>query len=616
MKSLPAVLLYLLPMMFACPLAAADPAEPIAFRDEIVVTASAASEELDATPASVTVIDAEDIERRHARDVADVLREVPGLSLARSGSAGKVTSLFSRGGNSQHTLVLWNGVEINNPYFSGYDWGRFPASGVERVEIVRGPFSSIYGSDAVAGVVNILTVPKSSGASVDAQTGGHGLRNTAATAAWLSGAFTLAATLERREDDGWSANDDFAQDAFSAFAGWRRDNFTAAVQARVTSYELGIPFNSSADGSALAPSLQRRQEGSERQIAIPLRDTIGRWAWEVVLSESARNDDFTDPADPWGITWSQTDSTVRRAQTSVRAGTAIGAVTVGGEYERATVDDRYSLGTNLDDSTRSSRSFFVEDRAGFELANGRIELSAGIRHDDFGTFGARQSPRAAAAWLSGAHKFRASYGEGFRAPSVGELYFPWSGNAELEAETTRSAEAGYDYYFAREGVASATLFHSRFDDLIVFDNASYRFANIGRARSQGVELSVSTLLRDGLFVSGSYTYTDTEEDATGDPLLRRPRHSGSASVAWSRGALRSSAVFVFAGTRDDVFPVYPYARTANASYSTVDLSLGIVLGQFEPYVKIENVTGEEYEEVLGYAAPGRRAIVGFRYALD
>ncbi|MHB0970557.1 MAG: TonB-dependent receptor plug domain-containing protein [Thermoanaerobaculia bacterium] len=605
----------LLTLLFVCPLAAADP-EPVAFRDEIVVTASTSPEELDATPASVTVIDAYDIEARHARDVADVLREVPGLAIARSGSAGKATSLFGRGGNSQHTLVLWNGVEINNPYFSGYDWGRFTATGVERVEVVRGPFSSIYGSDAVAGVVNILTVPNSSGIAVDAQAGSHGLRNAAANASWLSGPFTLAATVERREDDGWSANDDFAQDAFSAIAGWRRGDFTAAIQARVTSYELGIPFNSSADGTAIVPSLQRRQDGSERQIAIPIRDTVGRLAWEVVLSESARNDDFDDPADPWGITWSQTDSTTRRAQARVRAATPIGTVTAGGEYERATVDDVYSLGTNLDDSKRSSRSWFVEDRVGFDVADGRIELSAGIRHDDFDTFGARQSPRVAAAWLRGSHKVRASYGEGFRAPSVGELYYPWSGNTELEAETSRSAEAGYDYYFANDGVASATLFHSRFDDLIVFDNASFRFANIGRARSQGVELSVATTLREGLIVSGGYTYTDTEEDATGEPLLRRPRHSGSASVAWSHGAVRSSAVFIYAGTRDDVLPVYPYVRTANTSYTTVDLSVGVAFGRFEPYVKVENATGEEYEEVLGYAAPGRRAIAGVRYTLD
>ncbi|HYU26684.1 MAG TPA: TonB-dependent receptor plug domain-containing protein, partial [Thermoanaerobaculia bacterium] len=131
---------------------------PQKISDRIVVTASDVPETIESTPAAVTVVTRKDIDERAARDVADVLREVPGLTISRTGSPGKATSLFTRGANSTHTLVLWNGIEINNPYFSGYDWGRFSTAGVEQVEVVRGPFSALYGSDAVAGVVNVLTV--------------------------------------------------------------------------------------------------------------------------------------------------------------------------------------------------------------------------------------------------------------------------------------------------------------------------------------------------------------------------------------------------------------------------------------------------------------------------
>jgi vitamin B12 transporter len=131
--------------------------DPHCDSDEIIVTASALPEEVEATPAAATVVTCEEIEARAARDVADVLREVPGLVVSRTGSQGRATSLFTRGSNSNHTLVLWNGIEITNPYFADYDWGRFSTIGVEQVEVVRGPYSALYGSDAVAGVVNVLT---------------------------------------------------------------------------------------------------------------------------------------------------------------------------------------------------------------------------------------------------------------------------------------------------------------------------------------------------------------------------------------------------------------------------------------------------------------------------
>ena len=116
--------------------------------EEIIVTASQLPETVESTPAAVTVVTREDIDRHAARDLADVLREVPGLAISRSGSLGKATSLFTRGAASTQTLVMWNGIPINNPYFAGYDWGRFSTAGVEQVEVVRGPFSALYGSEA------------------------------------------------------------------------------------------------------------------------------------------------------------------------------------------------------------------------------------------------------------------------------------------------------------------------------------------------------------------------------------------------------------------------------------------------------------------------------------
>src|SRR5258706_4550058 len=286
-------------VLFAVP-AFAQSTQPITINDQIVVTASSLPETLQTTPTSVTVITRKDIDERAARDVADVLREVPGLVLARSGSPGKATSLFTRGAASTQTLVMWNGIVLNNPYFSGYDWGRFSTSGVEQIEVVRGPFSALYGSEAMAGVVNVLTTPKSSGIHGDFESGSHGLRNAMVNGAFVSDSLTAAGNYEHRTDDGFNPNDDFHQNSASGNVKWSfSDAFSLGAAARHTSYNLGIPFNTNAAGTALVPSLDRRQNGTETQIAIPVSLTLGRFISDLTLSENHRKDDFHDPADPF-----------------------------------------------------------------------------------------------------------------------------------------------------------------------------------------------------------------------------------------------------------------------------------------------------------------------------
>ncbi len=471
---------------------AQTPPSPPPVNEEIVVTASAIPETVESTPAAVTVVTREEIDRQEARDVADVLREVPGLTVSRTGSSGRATSLFTRGSNSTHTLVLWNGIEIDNPYFAGYDWGRFSTAGVDQVEIVRGPFSALYGSDAVAGVVNILTAPRKSELRGNFESGGNGWRNLQVSGAWVSSSTQLGASYEHRADDGFNANDDFSQNTENVFWRWTiARHFSLGLAGRQTSYDLGIPFNLNAAGTALVPSLKRRGNGKERQISIPIQQTIGRFSYDITAAESKRNDDFIDPEDPFGQVDSSTSSRTRRVRLTTRTVTPIGTIVAGGEYERAVVNDVTNFGPNLTNNRRTERSFFAEDRFSHEVGTAsRLELSLGVRRDRFDTFGTQTSPRLAAAVIFGNHKIRAAYGEGFRAPSVGELYFPFAGNPNLRAEHSRSAEVGYDNSMGGAGMFSATLFEGRYRDLIVFDNTTFLFGNVGRAKSDGVEVSL------------------------------------------------------------------------------------------------------------------------------
>jgi len=579
----------------------------------IIVTASELPETVESTPAAVTVITKKTIDDQAARDVADVLREVPGLTLARTGSAGKATSLFARGAASTQTLVLWNGIEINNPYFAGYDWGRFSTASVQQIEVVRGPFSALYGSDAMAGVINVLTTPDTSDLRAEIDGGGRGLRNGVVSGAYVNGAIVVSGAAEHRQDDGFNPNDDFHQNSYNIFGRWSPSkSFSAALAARATSYNEGVPFNTNADATALVPSLHRRQDGRESQLAVPL--TFGNS--ELVLSQNSRRDDFADPEDPF-TTAQRTDSTSRRARLTTHTGaTAFGTLFAGAEYERVTVSDITNLGPNFLGRHRSDRALFLEDRYAHALGSSRIELSLGLRNDRFDLFGSQTSPRVAAAWIAGSNKFRAAYGEGFRAPSLGELYFPFFGNANLKAERNRSFEAGYDGAVGTSGLFNITYFRARYRDLITFDPSTFISENIGRVRTEGIEAGLQQAITPEIDATVSYTYLRRAEDeSTGLRLARRPKHSGSAFVAWHRGELEAAAGVMRTGSRPDSQPVLPFGRITDRPYTTIDLNLQLHLGSLTPFIKIENALDARYEEVAGFASPRRRAIVGLRAGL-
>ncbi|MBV8517695.1 MAG: TonB-dependent receptor [Acidobacteria bacterium] len=584
--------------------------QPVA--QEIVVTASAVPDSVEETPASVTVIHREDIERREARDVSDVLREVPGVAVSRTGSNGKATSLFIRGGSSKQALVLWNGIPLNNPYFSGYNFGQMSTAGVERVEVVRGPFSALYGSEAVSGVVNVLTTPSRSGAVVEVAGGGHGLVNALASGAYASDRWSANASAEHRQDDGFAANDDFRSTTFLGGLTFRPiDHLSIGVLGRRSTYDLGIPFNVNAAADAFEPSPARGEDGTESQFAVPVRFDGGRIAYELHYAENRRDDHFADPLGAFGPEEATTHARVRTARATASGKSALGMITIGGELGRDAVDHRDNF-AQFDTRRRKSDSVFAEDQLGFGAGSGRVELTAGIRYDHYDTFGSETTPRLAAAWLRGGHKIRAAYGEGFRAPSIGELYFPFGGNLNLGPERSRNVEIGYDR-FTNVATLSATLFRSQYRGLIAF-GSSGSFENVQRANANGVELAASH--HAGPFdVALSYTFLKTEDQATGEELLRRPKHSGSLSFGYNAGNYDAELVVTHQGARADVTDLFPFGTVNAEAFTTADVTVRTHVGALAPYVKLENLTNTRYQEVFGYASPGRRAVAGLRYTI-
>ena len=581
---------------------------------EIVVTASAVPEHVETTPAAATVITRDDIERREARDVADVLREVPGVVISRTGSQGKAASMFIRGGSSKQALVLWNGVEINNAYFSGYNLGQLSSAGVEKVEVVRGPFSALYGADAVSGVVNVITDSMRSGANIDAEAGEQGLLNGAISGAFAADRWNVHAALEHRQDDGFAPNDDF--DSTSLLGGATYRPFTGAsigVMARISSYDLGIPRNANGAGTAFVPTRRRREDGAERQFIVPVRYERGAMAYELRLSEHHRDDHFEDPDAPFGAESSDTDARTRTALASARATTRFGTITFGGEVEKSKATHTDTFGLDVDSRDRDSNSFFIEDRLSIAAGtNASFEVAAGLRHDNYDAFGSELSPRVAVAYVRNGSKIRGAYGEAFRAPAIGELYVPFFGNPDLGAERSRSVEVGYERRIANASMFAITAFQGDYDNLIAF--AKGRFENIAAASTYGAELNGAARF-NRLSLSASYTYLHTEDESDNEPLLRRPKNSASLAIGYDFARIDTELVVLHSGARADVTDLAPYGRVQNDAYTTADVTVRYHLGAITPYVKLENLTDEQYEEVFGYRSAGRRAIVGVRYAL-
>jgi vitamin B12 transporter len=572
--------------------------------DSIVVTAAAAPETIETTPAAVTIVTKEEIEAREARDVADVLREVPGLTVSRTGSQGKVAHIFIRGGSTKQALVLWNGVEVNNSYFSAYNLGQLASAGVERVEVVRGPYSALYGADAVSGVINVLTTPSRSGLTVDVESGENGLRNGVLSAGYAGRTLNAHAAIESRNDDGFESNDDFASATFLGGFEATLSRLSLGLIARHSSYDLGIPRNVNADFTAFVPTPRRREEGRETQIVLPIRFDTESLKYELRLAESRRQDDFADPDGAFGPDFAHTDARVRTLRASVQTRpTFAGVVTIGAELEDSVAEHQDAFGLDVDERDRDSRSLFVEDR----ISRGNLQVAIGARWDDFDAFGSEISPRLAVAWVRGNTKWRAAYGESFRAPAIGELYVPYFGNPDLNAERGRNFEVGFDTPYL-----SVTAFRGHFDDLIAFEGS--RWENIDSAVSQGIEIGATRSF--GPWTTAiSYTFLDTEDEASGEPLLRRPEHAGSIALGYHAGPLSTQLVVIHAGARPDVTDLLPFGRVTNRAYTTADVTVRYDVGSLAPYLKLENATDEAYEEVFGYPSARRRFIAGIRYSL-
>jgi outer membrane cobalamin receptor len=591
--------------------AAGAPAQQSVFTHEITVTATGSEKPVEEVPVAVTVIDREQIDDAQQESVAGMLRRVPGLTVMRTGDEGSPTTVFTRGTESDHTLAMFDGVRLNSPYFSGYDWSQLPTAGLERIEVVRGPYSALWGADAIGGVINVVPGRSRDGltASLLGEGGGDGWQRFEGTAGWAGGGFDIYASGFNRQGQGQLANSDFEnrQILFDAGFSWAEGSRVAVLVQDLES-DIGVPFS---DPLTLTPN--RRQRSDQVLIAVPLRWRAAEsWDLELVTSQVERRMAFRDPDDPWGFNFSDTEADTVQARVASRHDLGRHDLAWGGEWRRDEVSDVSSYGTNLDGDTTSVASLFVQD---VWRAHDSLRLIAGVRWDDAEEWGSEVSPRLSLGWSVGADvELRAGYGRAFRQPSVGELYFPFSGNPELESERSESFEAGLTW-FAGTSRLQANLFSTRIDNLIDFDFSTWTFGNVSDATMRGVELAWDVPMTSSLMSMLQGTWLDTE-DADRLPLLRRPEWSASWTVhgaLWGR--LRGDLSVIWVGARADVDPV-TFGRTELDSHVTGNVSLAYeVVRGLDITLRMQNVTDTDYEEVAGYPSPGRRVTGGLRWSL-
>ena len=643
------------------------------YSEAVVVAAALVPRSRSEAPASTTVVASEDIKARQLETVADALRTTPGFAVGRNGGRGALTSVFPRGGESDYTLVLVDGIRVNS-FGGGFDFSLLPLGDVDQVEIVRGPQSAVFGADAIGGVVHLRT-RQGGKPTVSGQIEGGGQATVRALAATRGsvGAWSFSVSGERNQSDGFTgiapatgetvSNDDWAQSLAQGHLEWTK-SATTAVRAdlRWLDAERGNPgpFGSDPIGAYTAVDRVSRGEDTQRQIGLNGRLPWGsvlagriQQRWQVTVAELDNRYHSS-----FGDSFFQTRRVSARTQTDVVVTPTTG-LTVGvegfGERARST----YITGESFQAVPIERRTFggFAEVR---QDLGARASVSVGLRADairrnsiegDPNPFGPRPAfadesvtsvnPRLAGrvvAWQDqggvARTTVRASVGTGIRPPDAFEIAF--TDNPALEPERSRSADIGVSHVLLPQVTVEATAFFNRYDDLIVavgraFADASrYRTDNISNARARGVELEGAWRGPRGVHARLAYTWMPTEilavdqsgvappPFAVGDPLIRRPRHQGAVDLGWTAAAFSAFTTVRVRGEVLDVEPSYGAfgGLFTAAGFTVVDAGARWRLARHvEVFGRGLNLLDRQYEEAYGYPAPGRLGMVGLRVDL-
>jgi vitamin B12 transporter len=601
--------------------------KPEAEIEEIVVSATRLPIPEDESPASVTVITAQDMEIRQIHRVADALREVPGLSIVQTGTPGQLTSLFTRGLGSDQTQVLLDGIPINQGLAGLFNFADLTVDNIDRIEIVRGPQSTVYGPRASAGVVQIFTKHGSGPPTAEftAEAGSFSTFRETFTSSGAIDKFDYSVGLSRLDTDNDRPNNQYRNSNGIASVGWSPNE-----QLRISSLFTYSRADAGSPNSIFDPRPFDNLE-TERWLIAPhlVYKPVDWWEHKLIVSydeERQVNDPNFDGFLPGTTFVGPTRALFQRFtvdyQNDLKAASWL-TLTSGFFYsqvdsgqERPFVSQDFGpQPTFISDYTEETAVFLQASVTPFEGLN----LVAGGRYDHFNDFGGIWTYRFAGSYLipkTDTH-LHASVATGFSPPSSQDKIF--GNNPNLDPIENFGWDAGIEQRFwGGRVLVGATYFHNDLSNVIGFDGLFQTF-NLGSAITQGVETEIKVTPITDLTFTAAYTYLDTEKTSSldinqpeGARLPRRPRNEVYVSVSylWCK-KLRTTVEAKFVNAREEInfggpnFDIEDYAVVNLAAEYEVN-------PHFSIFARIENLGNEQYSEVFGFPALGRAAYGGFK----
>ena len=602
--------------------------------EKVVVTATRVETPVEEIASSITVISSKEIERKQKTTVLEVLKGLPGLDVVQNGGVGGATSIFLRGANSEHTLVMIDGVEVNDPISPGrsYDFAHLTVDNIERIEVIRGPQSTLYGSDAIGGVVNIITKKGEGKPKFFLSTEG-GSFTTFREATGISGGnkwVNYSFALSRFDTEGISTaskkdgnyeRDGYENTSLSAKLGFKpMDNLGIDFILRYMDAKTELDNFAGVGGDDPNYVQKSNQFLFKTQVGLSLFNDL--WIQKLGLALNDHNRDIKNKKDsqhPFDYEKGRYDGQLLKFDWQHHLQLhKTNALTFGLEYEREEGKSKYyweSLwgpGQSIfPKKTANIKGYYIQDE--IKLWD-RLFATLGIRIDDHSRFGSETTYRVAPAYLikETDTKIKGTFGTGFKAPTLYQLFAPatlWGpiGNKDLKPEKSKGWDFGVEQNFFKNRVTlGATYFRNDFKDLIQFDWGQ-GYINIAKAKTEGVELFASAKPIDDLTLRINYTYTDTEDKTTGEALIRRPKNKIGFDINYhflNNGNVNLGVIYV--GKRDDLdFSISPSRRVKLDQYTLVNLAVSYdITKNFQLFGRVENLLDKEYEEVKGFGTPG------------
>jgi vitamin B12 transporter len=619
-------------LAFIMPAVAAETAAEV---DNIVVTGSRASNQLSEIPNTTTVIRLEELEARNAVSVPDALRQLPGVHVVQPSGQGGVARIFIRGGDQNLTMILLDGVRVNDPLDtrgSAFDFSTINLSDIDRIEIVRGPQSAVYGSDALAGVINIISKNHADefGGSVFAEAGSDSYHRGAVDVTGPignAGGFSLRVATK---DDGepvtgttFESDSVSGRLSFGAKDGWDLRIFGSYSDSDGTSF----PEDSGGSELAIIRTVDTR---SAKGLKFGLNGVIplaANWQLNYLATRYDHDSSYFSPgAAPGirdGVPPNGADSDLKRNDVAVNAVVDISdalTATFGVDfYDEDGVSDgfvEFSPGFIVPAGFEFDRSVTgVFGELHYSIRSGPVML-ASVRRDD-----SSSEPGETTSKLGILHSFgdsrtsvRANWGQGFSLPGFFSLASPLVGNPELRPETSKSLDVGITHRFSDSGFeGTLTLFRNEFKDLIDFDSTVFQMVNRDQVTVDGIEMQLDYPLGPSLSVHAQATYLDMSVANSDVPLRQRPDWRGGITTQWTPSEQwQIDASWLHTGETFD--SSIPTGDMFLDSHNRVDVTATFsYASNLQAVISINNLFDEDYYEAIGFPAVGIRARFGIRY---